>query len=391
MILLWLRAIWGKIWGKVWWRFWGRLWNRVTLKHALLVFVCYWALIAQMSYRVPSRLLFLLIPWIGTAIGLLSLFFFLKHLFSNSHTHSPFYYTLRVIEQGTALMLRVFIYYSLLLYLNAKLDTSPRIDQVAEIETITLGEIQLDIPIPLRWANLKSASNPESVTRLLLRWDEAKKLWGGESVVVQSRRGFLRIPWIVKIERNEEKYSREALALSPTATAAWRKLINFYLDHERWKEASAAAQEYIKIYPADDAYALSVAGALNVSGHYADGIAILNPIVENRPTYEAYQLLGWALSFNGQRPRAAEVLEASIPLRPEDWEAYYHLGYVYNDMGKVPEAIVHFEKVLERRPHFPEVKKQLADLRHLAELQRKIAAKRAAASSPSPEQPAAAP
>lgn len=385
MIPFWLRIV------------WCTFWSLLTFKHILLVATCLWALYIQMAFRVPSRLLFLLIPWIGTALSLLSLFLLLKQLFSHGksdseeHSQNPIRAPLLVLEGGAGLLVRVFIYYSLFLYANAKLDTSPPVDQTAEIAAITGGEIELRSPIPLRWANLRFPTDPQTVTRVLLRWDEARKLWGGESVVLQTRRGYFRLPWIAKIERDEEKYSREALALSPTATAAWRKLINFYLDHERWKEASAAALEYIQIHPSDDAFAMNVAGALNVSGNYADGIAILEPIVEKRPTYEAYQLLGWALSFNGQRPRAAEVLEASIPLRPEDWEAYYHLGYVYNDMGKVPEAIVHFEKVLERRPHFPEVKKQLADLRHLAELQRKIAAKRAAASSPSPEQPAAAP
>lgn len=88
----------------------------------------------------------------------------------------------------------------------------------------------------------------------------------------------------------------------PTATAAWRKLINFYLDHERWKEASAAAQEYIQIHPSDDAFAMNVAGALNVSGNYADGIAILEPIIEQRPTYEAYQLLDGRSALTDRGP-----------------------------------------------------------------------------------------
>lgn len=367
------------------------IWSRITLRHTIAVIACYWAMSVQISYRTHGQFLFLLLPWVGSALTALSLLLLISHLLSQAERNAPFLQTLRFVEKGAAWLVRIFVYYSLFLYANAKLDQSPPIDRPATIVAISGTDIDLGLPMSYTWAGLRFAADPEETDRLLLNQKEARKLWGGEAVVLETRRGRFGLSWISNVQRDEEKYSREVLALAPTAAEAWKNLIHFYLDHERWKEASAAAQQYLKIYPTDDPFALSVAGALNVSGHYADGIAILDPIVEKRPTYEAYQLLGWVLSFNGERPRAAEVLEASILLNPEDWEAYYHLGYVYNDMGKVPEAIVNFEKVLERRPHFPEVKKQLADLRHLAELQRKIAAKRAAASSPSPEQPAAAP
>jgi tetratricopeptide (TPR) repeat protein len=367
------------------------IWSRITLRHTIAVIACYWAMSVQISYRAHGRFLFLLLPWVGSALTALSLLLLISHLLAQAESDAPFLQTLRFVEKGSAWLVRIFVYYSLLLYANAKLDQSPPVDRPATIMAISGIDVDLDLPMSYSWARLRFAADPEETDRLLLNRKEARKLWGGEGVVLETHRGRFGLSWISKVQRDEEKHSREVLALAPTAAEAWKNLIRFYLDHERWKEASVAAQQYLKIYPTDDPFALSVAGALNVSGHYADGIAILDPIVEKRPTYEAYQLLGWALSFNGERPRAAEVLEASIPLNPEDWEAYYHLGYVYNDMGKVPEAIANFEKVLERRPHFPEVKKQLADLRHLAKLQEKLAARRAASPSPSPEEPAAAP
>ncbi|HXC61413.1 MAG TPA: tetratricopeptide repeat protein, partial [Nitrospiria bacterium] len=53
----------------------------------------------------------------------------------------------------------------------------------------------------------------------------------------------------------------------------------------------------------------------------------------------------------------------SIRINPDPWEAYYRLGYIYNEMGRYKEAVAMFEKVLERQPHFPEIEKQFADLR----------------------------
>ncbi|HET6370511.1 MAG TPA: tetratricopeptide repeat protein, partial [Nitrospiria bacterium] len=55
-------------------------------------------------------------------------------------------------------------------------------------------------------------------------------------------------------------------------------------------------------------------------------------------------------------------LKSSIPLNPENWEAYYHLGYIYSDLGKYKEAAEMFEKVMERQPRFPEVQAQLTGL-----------------------------
>jgi len=131
------------------------------------------------------------------------------------------------------------------------------------------------------------------------------------------------------------------------------------MDHERWKEAADATHHYLKIYPNADDFAVNVAGAMNVAGYYTEAVSLLDQVMTRRPTYEVHQLLGWALSYQGNKKRAAEILEASIPLNPDDWEAYYHLGYVYTDMGKPEEAIFMFEKVLERQPNFPEVNEQI--------------------------------
>ncbi len=169
-------------------------------------------------------------------------------------------------------------------------------------------------------------TDSEEKTHFFLNAKERRRLWGGESVVVVSHSGYFGVPWISSIEQDIETYSKQTLDLTPTASEAWKNLARFYIDHERWKEAGATINNYLGLYPNDDAFALNIAGVLNVAGQYADGIPILEHVVEHRPTYKAYQLLGYALSWNGNRERAAMFLEKSAVLNPAEWEAYYHLG-----------------------------------------------------------------
>jgi tetratricopeptide (TPR) repeat protein len=63
------------------------------------------------------------------------------------------------------------------------------------------------------------------------------------------------------------------------------------------------------------------------------------------------QAYGAALNWAGQSAEASVVLKESIHLDPDNWEAYYHLGYVYGDMGQFEEAIGFFEEVLKRQPN----------------------------------------
>ena len=129
--------------------------------------------------------------------------------------------------------------------------------------------------------------------------------------------------------------------------------MDFYLEHQRWREASTAAQAYLEVYPHDYDFALYAGAELTTNRRYAEGIPLLDLVFERKPSYEAYQALGWALSYSRNNVRAAQVLEASLALDPDDFQAYYHLGYVYRGLGRYADAIAMFEKVLERQPNNP--------------------------------------
>ena len=94
----------------------------------------------------------------------------------------------------------------------------------------------------------------------------------------------------------------------------------------------------------------------------------MEPFVARQPrNYELLNLVGWSLHQAGQSARGIEILEAAVPLEPENWMAYYHLGYAYQAIRRNAEAIVMFEKVLEIRRDYPEIVRQLRTLRQRVE------------------------
>lgn len=340
-----------------------RFWTLATLKYSVIATLCLWALFVQMTYRVPSQFLFLFLPWIGLALSVLSLVLFINHFVARVPPDNSFRATFRRIEWWANLMIRLFVYYSVVLYANGRLDSSEPVRQPSEIVSIAAGETNIRFPIPYKWAVLRSREGPSRTQRIFLQWTEADNLWGGEMVLVETREGRFGIPWVAKITRDDEHYAKEILRLAPTASDPRKSLIYQYLNEKRWNEAIAATRELLKVYPKAYDYAFYVGSQLAHNRIYDAGIQFLDYTISHQPTYDAYQQLGWALSYQGNKARAAEVLERSIRLKPYHWEAYYHLGYVYSDMGRYKEALAMFEKTLEIRPDFPEVEEEIRFVR----------------------------
>jgi tetratricopeptide (TPR) repeat protein len=341
------------------------LWSYLTIKYAVIFCLCIWSIKVQTEYRVPTRFFFLLVPWIGAALSVLSFILLVNHLLIRIPTDHPFRKSLGRIEWWASLLIVVFIYYSLLLYINGALDRSASADQPFEITEIVGQETNLGLPISYTWANLQSRHNPQKAERILLNRGEQQTLWAGEVIIARTHQGFLHFPWISKIDRDEEKYCLEIIKVTPTASLMWIRLINFYLEHQRWKEVVETTHEYLNIYPdADMTYKIAVhaASVLNVLEQYDKGMPILNYAVVKRPTYDTYVLIGWGASRQGDNARATEALQTAIRLDPERWEAYFHLGNAYKGMGRYAEASEMFKKVLKRQPHIPLVQSLLLDL-----------------------------
>ena len=65
----------------------------------------------------------------------------------------------------------------------------------------------------------------------------------------------------------------------------------------------------------------------------------------------------------GRVPEAMAHWEQALRLKPDFAEAHYNLGVALEEAGRAQEAIGHYEQALRIKPDFAEAQKELARLR----------------------------
>lgn len=342
---------------------WRSFWSLLTLKHGIFAALCLGAFQVHLAYRVPSRFLFLALPWIGVVLGVLSLTVLVNHSLSRAAPDHPYRRVFARIDRWATRLVLAFLGVSALLALNGALDDSPVTERRAAIVDVVDADVDLGVRVSYAWAALRWGPAPERVERVLLGPGEFELLWAGRPVVVKTRRGYLRIAWVTEIEPDWERQQRAIVAALPTAVQAWRNLSGILFERRRLVDASAAIQEYLRLYPEAYDDARMSAAEFAWAGLPAEVVAILEPFASRRPDYEIYDLYGFALARVGRAAEGTRWLRRAIALAPARWEAYYHLGTVLADVGDAGGAAGMFAKTLERRPDFPEVRRRLARLR----------------------------
>ena len=347
-----------------------RLFSAGALKHLVVVVACALALWIQMVYRVPGTFLFLLLPWVSFAVLGFQLVFFIRYVFVPTPEALPLASTWHHVERVSGIMVRIFVYYSVLLFANGALDSGPVEETEASVVQVRGASLDLGLALPYSWAGIRPAHEPARLDRVLLRPDERLMLWEGQQVLIQRRPGAFGLPWIVQIEHDQAKYYEAVIKNAPDAKVARRRLIQVYLQHRRWPEANRACREYVERWPDDYDFLQYVAKFFGGHGRFADMLAVLEPFAARNADYELYNMTGLALWRVGRSEEAARLLEAAIPLDPDNWWAEYFLGYVYGALGRTGDGITAFERVLRKRPDFPEVRRELAELRKLGAVKR---------------------
>jgi hypothetical protein len=319
--------------------------------------------VVHLSFRSVTGWGYVPLSGIGFALAIIYVAVMATWLVARDQRDHPLWRGLRLVERSAMLFVWLFVVFSGWWFANCVLDRSEPRDRASEMVEIVDAELNIGYLVSVSWGELKSWERPGETVRLALSPWERAMLWPGLGVLIKVHEGAFGMPWVSRITRDEERYALTVLQVSPTASTPWRSLITAHLDHRRWDQAARAADEYFTHYPKSYDFATYVGGALVSAGRFALGIPYLERVVAARPDYTSYQLLGSALTHSGQLDRGIEVLLASIPLKPDDYEAYYHLGFSYLTAGKPEEARPMLEKALERRPNFPEVEAQLAKLR----------------------------
>ena len=78
---------------------------------------------------------------------------------------------------------------------------------------------------------------------------------------------------------------------------------------------------------------------------------------------EAHNNLGSALARLGRLPEAIEHWEQAVRIDPDYAEAHYNLGIAFEQTGKRGDAIKHYEQAVRLEPNSAEAQNRLARLR----------------------------
>jgi tetratricopeptide (TPR) repeat protein len=336
-----------------------RVWDRVMFPHAVLAGLALAALYAQMTYRVPSRFVFLMLPTVGAALAALSVLVILNRL--PRVVHSPATTRLKLIaqasvgvtvlmlggglllragsadsvlpslvlsglvaasvvggirllgpvmvslldgptgrmllrlEQGATVLVGAFVLVGLLIFLNGALDRAGRITARSEVLRIEQAEVELDQVLTYAWADLRSWRGQGRVERVFLTARERSELWVGEGVVVTVRAGALGIPWVANISRDDEWHYRRVVQAVPRAAGPRKELIRLLHESRRWAEVAAATHEYARLYPKDSDYIRAMAFFLVVAGYDEDSFLLIEPFALQRLDANILNTAGWLL------------------------------------------------------------------------------------------------
>lgn len=342
-------------------------WARGVVKHSIAVAACLLALYTQALFRVPSRFLFILIPYVSGALVFLSVVMLVNHLLRGVREDDPARTVFRVAEQVSGVCVRVFVLYSVLLFANAALDRTaaePREADVVEIagDSLDLGHI------PFRWIALRPVGDAGRVERVLLSPVDPP-LWAGEPVLLDVRPGFFRLPWIARISLDDVRHGRAILERNPTSAEAWKLLIKGYALRNKIAEGTDATVEYGRLYPADYDFPETIAMGLGMAGHCPEMYRILEPFIPRRADYEFYVYVGHALACMKRTPEALVFLEKAKELEPANWWADYEIGYLYFDAQKFELAQPFLARVQKIR-HIASVARDLGTIEKILSLKR---------------------
>ncbi len=268
------------------------------------------------------------------------------------------------VEGGLFAAVSLFVLSGGLVFLNGHFDPSLPRDVATTVQAVHRTRTDaFGTPWGYVAADLASWRRQGAVETVVLVGKEPARTWPGQAVIVRVHPGALNVPWVSAVARDEEAHNRRLLEFAPTAKLPLKELIATYMAGHRWPEATTAALRYADLHPEDGDFLRGVAADLGMAGRQADALAILEPVARRHPTPEILGVTGYVLSQNGRTAEATTMLREAIRLAPDEWLAYDRLAHVYRAAGRLEDALAMLEKALEREPGLPEVEQSVMQLR----------------------------
>ncbi len=162
---------------------------RRVLAHLATIALCFWSLYVQVAYRLPGRVVFLVLPWVTIAMAILSVVLLIKDLLVRLSADDPLSSGFALAERCAGGIVGLFACYSLVLYVNGRFDSFAAVTKSTELVEISTEASTMSEPVLLSWAALRSWEHPGRHLHVVLTPKEQRTLWAGEPVLVQVRQG----------------------------------------------------------------------------------------------------------------------------------------------------------------------------------------------------------
>ncbi len=155
-----------------------------------------------------------------------------------------------------------------------------------------------------------------------------------------------------------------SLALNPHEPRFYFNRGNIYLAEGRLDEALADYRQALRLRPNDADIHNNLGNALFQRGEYREAQHCYQKALQLRPaSLEARQNLGNVLKRLGHpAAAAAETFQEILRLHPDFVEALKGRADALVELGRTDEALASYEKVLQLRPDYPEVRYKTAAL-----------------------------
>jgi tetratricopeptide (TPR) repeat protein len=130
-----------------------------------------------------------------------------------------------------------------------------------------------------------------------------------------------------------------ALRLDPRATGAHFSSGVVELRRGHLPEAEQHFRAELAAHPSDNRARYHLAYALSLQQKRAEALPLVREVLKQTPAFhDGRYLLGQMLLDEGDATAAAEQLEASVRLAPDDARSHYQLGRAYQKLGRTDDA-----------------------------------------------------
>lgn len=149
-----------------------------------------------------------------------------------------------------------------------------------------------------------------------------------------------------KLDQAVQKYTR-VLELDPSATLIYQQRAKLYLKMGEPAKALPDAQSYVRLHPEEITPRHLLSEIHILLGQQDTAQLILEKILEKNPDHSKTLMELATLLFSKDPRRSTQLFERLIQLEPSSTEAYYRLGLIYQQLGKLEKSKEILEKAVQ--------------------------------------------